>query len=380
MKIIKFNSDELTPSLALVSSVAPVKSSLPILNDVRIETKDGNQVELTTSDGETWLQWRTSITEAEEGLSLCIEAKALLQALRNLNGKAIEMQINEEKHVVVCKYDKGKFSLPYEDAKDYPTPSQNTDDLKEKLVDSRKILKAIERTNFATSNDELRPVMTGVRFEFRNDGMVAVATDGHKLAKYKDLTITDAADVYGFTMPKKPCNTLTNVLANTIDCNLKLAFNERCFILTNTQFELTARLIEGRYPNYDSVIPKSNDKIVTIDKASFITAMKRVLPMGNITSELVSLTLFNGTMTIAAEDFEFSKSASEVISCDYGAELPSFSIGFKGSSLLQLLQNIDGDTVIISLADPTRAGLITEGTPNNVYEYTSLLMPMLLAN
>lgn len=381
MKIIKFNSDELTPSLALVSSVAPVKSSLPILNDVRIETKEDNQVELTTSDGETWLQWRTSITEAEEGLSLCIEAKALLQALRNLNGKAIEMKIDEEKHVVVCKYDKGKFSLPYEDAKDYPTPSQNTDDLKEKLVDSRKILKAIERTNFATSNDELRPVMTGVRFEFRNDGMVAVATDGHKLAKYKDLTITsNEEEMFGFTMPKRPCGTLMNVLASTIDSNIDVVFNDRCLVVTNTQFKMTARLLEGRYPNYDAVIPKTNDKIVNIEKAAFITALKRVLPMGSLTSELVALTFYNGEMTISAEDFEFSKSASEVVGCDYSPELPSFSIGFKGSSLLQLLQNIDCDTVKISLAEPSRAGIITEGEENNTYDYTSLIMPMLLAN
>lgn len=385
MKIIRFNSDELTPSLALVSSVAPIKSSLPILNDVRIETKQGQDggsiVELTTSDGETWLQWQTPITEAEVGILLCIEAKALLQALKNLNGKTITMNIDDEKHIVVCKYDNGKFSLPYEKADDFPTPSNNMDGAKEVKVDGKRIRMAMERTGFASSSDELRPVMTGVRFEFFKDGMVTVATDGHKLAKYKDLTITsDEEEMFGFTMPKRPCGTLMNVLASTIDSNIDVEFNDRCLVVSNTQFKMTARLLEGRYPNYDAVIPKTNDKIVNIDKATFITALKRVLPMGSLTSELVALTFYNGEMTISAEDFEFSKSASEVVGCDYSPELPSFSIGFKGSSLLQLLQNIDCDTVKISLAEPSRAGIITEGEENNTYDYTSLIMPMLLAN
>lgn len=385
MKIIKFQTEDFLPSLAMVNTVVLAKNTLPILSDVRIETKDDGQggvyAELMTSDSETWLQMKAPLTEAEVGILLCIEAKALLQALRNLNGKTITMNIDDEKHIVVCKYDNGKFSLPYEKADDFPTPSSNMDGAKEMKVDGKRIRTAMERTGFASSSDELRPVMTGVRFEFFKDGMVTVATDGHKLAKYKDLTITsNEEEMFGFTMPKRPCGTLMNVLASTIDNNIDVVFNDRCLVVTNTQFKMTARLIEGRYPNYDSVIPKSNDKIVNIEKAAFITALKRVLPMGSLTSELVALTFYNGEMTISAEDFEFSKSASEVVGCDYSPELPSFSIGFKGSSLLQLLQNIDCDTVKISLAEPSRAGIITEGEENNTYDYTSLIMPMLLAN
>lgn len=388
MKIIEFNSDELTPALALVNSVVLSKNALPILNDVRIETKDDGQggviAELMASDSETWLQWKANITEAEAGIVICIEAKSLLQALRNLGGKSVIMEINDEKHIATCKYDNGKFSLPYDEPNEFPMPMTTVDDGKEKCIDGKKILTAIERAGYATANDELRPVMNGVRFEFFADGMVAVASDGHKLSKYKDLTITydNSKDqtIYGFTMPKKPCNTLMNVLANTIAGDVKVVFNDRCFTVNNTQFKLTARLIEGRYPNYDSVIPKTNDKIINVDKSAFISAVKRVLPMGNSTSELVSLTFADGMITIAAEDFDFSTSASENIPCDYPLTSAPMSIGFKGSTLLQLLQNVDGDTIKIALADPTRAGLITEGTTNNVYEYTSLLMPMLLAD
>jgi DNA polymerase-3 subunit beta len=256
------------------------------------------------------------------------------------------------------------------------------DGAKTKLMDAKKLLTAIEKAGFATANDELRPVMNGVRFEFFADGMVAVASDGHKLAKYKDLTITydnsEDQTVYGFTMPKKPCSTLLNVLGSTVAGDIKVMFNDRCFTVNNTQFKMSARLIEGRYPNYDSVIPKDNDRIVTIAKNDFVAAMKRVLPMGNANSELVALSFSMGMMTISAEDFDFSKSASENVGCDYAQE--EFTIGFKGSTLLQLLQNIDTDNVKVMLKDPSRAGVLCEDKPNGVYEYTSLIMPMLIQN
>jgi DNA polymerase-3 subunit beta len=253
------------------------------------------------------------------------------------------------------------------------------DGAKTKLMDAKKMLTAIEKAGFATANDELRPVMNGVHFDFLPTCMIAVATDGHKLAKYADLTVTcDEIEPSGFTMPKKPCSTLLNVLGSTVAGDIKVMFNDRCFTVNNTQFKMSARLIEGRYPNYDSVIPKDNDRIVTIAKNDFVAAMKRVLPMGNANSELVALSFSMGMMTISAEDFDFSKSASENVGCDYAQE--EFTIGFKGSTLLQLLQNIDTDNVKVMLKDPSRAGVLCEDKPNGVYEYTSLIMPMLIQN
>lgn len=393
MKIIKFQTEDFLPSLAMVNTVVLAKNTLPILSDVRIETKDDGQggvyAELMTSDSETWLQMKAPLAEAEVGIVICIEAKGLLQALRNLGGKPVTMEIDDSKHIVKCDYGNGHFSLPYEDAQDFPLPNTsfvdpitNESNAKTKLMDAKKMLTAIEKAGFATANDELRPVMNGVRFEFFADGMVAVASDGHKLAKYKDLTITydnsEDQTIYGFTMPKKPCSTLLNVLGSTVAGDIKVMFNDRCFTVNNTQFKMSARLIEGRYPNYDSVIPKDNDRIVTIAKNDFVAALKRVLPMGNANSELVALSFSMGMMTISAEDFDFSKSASENVGCDYAQE--EFTIGFKGSTLLQLLQNIDTDNVKVMLKDPSRAGVLCENKPNGVYEYTSLIMPMLIQN
>lgn len=383
MKIIKFQTEDFLPSLAMVNTVVLAKNTLPILSDVRIETKaDGNggtYAELMTSDSETWLQMKAPLTEAEVGIVICIEAKGLLQALRNLGGKPVTMEIDDSKHIVKCDYGNGHFSLPYEDAQDFPLPMAAPDGAKTKLMDAKKMLTAIEKAGFATANDELRPVMNGVHFDFLPTCMISVASDGHKLAKYADLTITcDEIEPSGFTMPKKPCSTLLNVLGSTVAGDIKVMFNDRCFTVNNTQFKMSARLIEGRYPNYDSVIPKDNDRIVTIAKNDFVAALKRVLPMGNANSELVALSFSMGMMTISAEDFDFSKSASENVGCDYAQD--EFTIGFKGSTLLQLLQNIDTDNVKVMLKDPSRAGVLCEDKPNGVYEYTSLIMPMLIQN
>ena len=383
MKLIKFQTEDFLPSLAMVNTVVLAKNTLSILSDVRIETKsDGNggtYAELMTSDSETWLQMKAPLTDAEVGIVICIEAKGLLQALRNLGGKPVTMEIDDSKHIVKCDYGNGHFSLPYEDAQDFPLPMAAPDGAKTKLMDAKKMLTAIEKAGFATSNDELRPVMNGVHFDFLPTCMIAVASDGHKLAKYADLTVTcDEIEQSGFTMPKKPCSTLLNVLGSTVSGDIKVMFNDSCFTVNNTQFKMSARLIEGRYPNYDSVIPKDNNRIVTIAKNDFVSALKRVLPMGNANSELVALSFSMGMMTISAEDFDFSKSASENVGCDYAQE--EFTIGFKGSTLLQLLQNIDTDNVKVMLKDPRHAGVLCEDKPNGVYEYTSLIMPMIIQN
>lgn len=386
MNKITFMSDEILPSLAMVSSVVNPKNSLPILNDVRIETKDdgngGTILVFMASDSETWLQMKATCEESDKDVAICIEAKSLLQALRNLGGKRVEMTIDDDKHTVLCSYGNGRFSLPFDNANEFPLPIATIEDAKEKRIDAQKLLTAIEKAGFATANDELRPVMNGVHFDFYPYGMVTCATDGHKLAKYTDLTITFDGDanpvIDGYTLPKKPCHTLISVLANTVAGDVKISFNDRLVAVNNTMFKMTTRLIEGRYPNYDAVIPKENNKIALVDKAAFVSALKRVLPMGNSNSELVALGFNSGNMTISAEDFDFSKSASEDVCCDYTQE--PFSIGFKGSVLLQMLQNIDGDVVKLAMSDASRAGVISEDKSHECYDYTSIIMPMLLNN
>lgn len=387
-KTIYFNTDEILSALSMANSVIPPKPTIAILNDVCIETKDdgngGVYALLTTSDSETWLQIKARLdSPTETGIKICVEGKALLQALRNLSGQQVSMEVCEGNHIVLCKYANGHFKLPYEDTDMFPMPKEIVDDATTKIrLDAKKVLVGIEKAGYATANDELRPVMNGVHINFLSDGMVFVATDGLKLAKYKDLTIIYEKEsdesMSSFTLPKKPCNTLMNVLANIEDGDIQVQFNTHSVIVNNTTFKMTSRLIEGRFPNYNSVIPQESEKVITLSKNAFVSALKRVSPMYNINSELVVLKFENNGVTISAENIDFNKAASETIPCDYTQE--TFEIGFKGSTLLQVLQSIGGDSVKFLLNGPRRAGVIRESEDNQVYDYTSLIMPMLINN
>ena len=378
---INFSVDVLLPKVARCVSLVNTKNSLPILSDLLIETNDlMGDIVITASDGETWLSCKSDVLEMDKDVRICINASDLYKALSNLKGKTIEMVIDESTHVVTCSHGKGHFSLPYDDANEFPKATPIDDDgetVTTKVIDGSRVLRSLEKAGFAVANDELRPIRNGVHFDFWGNMMVAVATDGHKLAKYSDMTIQGDMTPSGFTLPKKPSTTLMNILSG-YDGNIKVLFNDRAVVVNNKDFKMTTRLIEGRYPNYDSVIPKDNEIEVTVSKQDFVSALKRVLPMSNTLSELVSVKLSMGLLTLAAVDFDFSKSASEDIECDYsGAEL---AIGFKGSTMLSVAQNIEGEQIKIALKDPSRAGLFTPSEDGETTAYVSLLMPMLIQN
>lgn len=378
---LKFLVDEVLPRIGMAVSIVNQKNSLPILSDILIEsTQEENKVLIESSDSETWLSVKADVVEADKGIRFCIGASDFYKALSNLKGKTIEMVIDESTHVVTCSHGKGHFSLPYDDANEFPKATPIDDDgetVTTKVIDGSRVLRSLEKAGFAVANDELRPIMNGVHFDFLGNMMVTVATDGHKLAKYSDMTIQGDMTPSGFTLPKKPSTTLMNILSG-YDGNIKVVFNDRAVVVNNKDFKMTTRLIEGRYPNYDSVIPKDNEIEVTVSKQDFVSALKRVLPMSNTSSELVSVKLSMGLLTLAAVDFDFSKSASEDIECDYsGAEL---AIGFKGSTMLSVAQNIDGEQIKIALKDPSRAGLFTPAKDGETTAYVSLLMPMLIQN
>lgn len=387
MKELRIKLDAILPTLAMASSVVPLKSALPILNDFRVETKDdgkgGIYMIVTASDSETWLQTKTETQHSDIGIDFCVDAKALLQALRNLDDESVTLFVDDSAHVVTCKYSNGHFTLPTDDASQYPNPTQlnNQNDGIKKRIAANRILSAIEKAGFATANDELRPVMNGIHFDFKQNGMVAVASDGQKLAKYIDLTLGngDDATVYGFTMPKKPSHILMNVLSTQGENDVMLEFTERVAVVNNKSFRMVTRLIEGRYPNYDSVIPTDNENVVVIDKSMLASALKRVSPMSNMVSELLLFQVTKDSVKINAEDVDFSKKASEIVPCEYnGAEM---SIGFKSSALSQVISNIRGNKVRIELKDSMRACLLREihESGDCDYDYVSLLMPMIVA-
>jgi DNA polymerase-3 subunit beta len=288
----------------------------------------------------------------------------------------ITLSLDEQAHTIKCDYGNGNFTMPYEDANEFPMANMDKAWSNDFIIDGKKVLKAIEKTGFATANDELRPVMNGIHFDFFADGMVCATSDGHKLARYKDKTITKENDgsIPNFTLPKKPSNILMSVLS-AFEGDVKVSFNDKALCVSNADFRLSARLLEFRYPNYEAVIPKTSPIIITSDKNSLLNALKRVLPMANDSSYLVELDFSSGQVVVSAKDIDFSKSASETVTCDCDAEI---KIGFKGSTLIEILRNIDDDNVVIELDNPSRAGIFFSAFELTRDEYLSLCMPMLI--
>jgi DNA polymerase-3 subunit beta len=381
MAKLTINVDEVLPSLAQVAGVVNAKSPLPILSNVVFVTRMGASVEerafsLTASDSETWVTMAVPSVAFDEEMRFCVNAADIVKVLSNLKGRQVEMVLDHESHTIKCSYGKGRFVLPFESTDDFPLPSMDMDGAYERYMNPANLQRALEKTSFAIANEKLRPIMNGVHFDLFNYGMVAVATDGQKLAKYTDKTVRlDVPDdsECGFTLPKKPVGLLLGLL-NGCDTEVKLTFNEKCVSVSNGDFKLLTRLLEGNYPKYDRVIPQDNNVETIVPKAEMIEALKRVLPMGNASSELVKLSFTMGTVTISAEDFNFSKSADENIDCDFASQ--ELAIGFNGGYLLEVLQNIDGDDVKVCLKEPSRAGLFKPTDDDDTEEYISLLMPI----
>lgn len=371
---IKIQAKELSARLKTATKVINTKNSLPILNDVLLETKNGVLL-ITASDSEQWLSQKCSIISCDQELRFCVEATSFTNAISNIGDMPLTISLDEQTHTITCDYGNGKFSIPYEDAQEFPLSNTSDEDVKDFIVDGKKILKAIEKTGFATANDELRPVMNGINFEFCKDAMIVAASDGQKLARYTDNTIThDNDETYSFVLPAK-VSVVVKSLLSAFNCDIKVSFTDKAVSFSSKEFKLTARLTEGRFPNYKSVIPQTYNVSAEIDKQNIVTALKRVLPMGSTSSELVLLRFADMKLVISTEDIDFSKSASETITCDYSTTNAPITIGFKGSSLLQIIQNLDGENAVFELTDPARAAVIYDSDKN---VYLSLIMPMLI--
>lgn len=372
---LKLQSKDLLQKIKVGARVINSKNALPILGDFLFETK-GDLVFITASDSEQWLSLKCPVVSCDGDTRFCVSASDFLKAVDNLNDVVITLSLDEQAHTIKCDYGNGSFTMPYEDANEFPMANMDSTDTKDFIIDGKKVLKAIEKTGFATANDELRPVMNGIHFDFFADGMVCATSDGHKLARYKDKSITreDDGTVPNFTMPKKPSNILMSVLS-AFEGDVKVSFNDKALCVSNADFRLSARLLDFRYPNYDAVIPKTSPITVAADKDSLLNALKRVLPMANDSSYLVELDFSVGQVVVSAKDIDFSKSASETVTCDCDTEL---KIGFKGSTLIEILRNINDDTVVIELDNQSRAGVFFSAFELTRDEYLSLCMPMLI--
>jgi DNA polymerase-3 subunit beta len=369
------SSSELLGHLQAISRVISSKNTLPILDNFLFNLS-GNNLEITASDLESTLITRMKLENTDGDGTIALPARILLDTLKEFSVQPLTFDINMETLAVVISSENGKFNVVGQNGIDFPAlPSIKKDKKIEFVINADVLLAGISKTLFATADDELRPVMGGIFVETSTDKITFVASDAHKLVRYQ-RTDAHSDDNASFILPKKPASLLKNILPKeegpvTVEFDDKNAF----FILSN--YKVVCRLVEGNYPNYNSVIPKNNPRKITIDRVEFFNTLKRVSVFSNQASNLVKLQLKGNQVLVSAQDIDFSISAYERIKCQYEGD--EIEIGFKSVFLLEILSNIGSQDVMIELADPTRAGLFLPVISDNESEdLLMLLMPMMI--
>lgn len=367
------SSTALLTRLQSISKVIASKNSLPILDSFLFELSQDKLV-ITASDAETRMVTSVDVMNVEgEGL-FAITAKNLLEPLKELPEQPLTFTIDDDSMEIVIHFLNGKYNFIGQRGDTYPQQKPLKENPISLTIDSQMLLNGISRSLFATADDELRPVMNGVYFDIHTEDLTFVASDGHKLVRLRNLSI-QSPERASFILPKKPANLLKGLLGKETE-PVTITFDENNAYVTCKSFEMVCRLIEGRYPNYNSVIPQENPYKVTIDRLSFLTALKRVSVFSNPASSLVKLQLKPNEMIVSAQDIDYSTSAEEKIACQFDGN--EMSIGFKATYLIEILSNINSDEVVLELADPSRAGLIVPSTNEENENLLMLLMPMML--
>lgn len=369
------SSTELLGHLQSVSRVISSKNTLPILDNF-LFSLEGNDLEITASDLETTLITTIHLENASQSGMIAIPARILTDTLKEFPEQPLTFEINTDNQNVVINSENGQFTVMGQNGEEFPQIAKIKDDQKVSLdIDSSLLLSGITKTIFATADDELRPVMNGIFLEISEENLSFVASDAHKLVRYRRSD--GKADVSSsFILPKKPASLLKNILPRQ-DNPVKIEFDDKNASFTLTDYTLVCRLVEGNYPSYNSVIPAENPNRLTIDRVELYNTLKRVSVFSNQASNLVKLELKGNQITVSAQDIDFSISAYERLNCQYEGD--EMEIGFKSTFLIEILSNISSTDVFLELSDPTRAGLILPAeTENENEDVLMLLMPMMI--
>lgn len=372
MKFI-VSSTSLFSHLQAISRVINSKNSLTILDCFLIEMQDGT-LSMTASDNETTLSTSIEVSDYEGEGCFAVSSKTLLEALKEIPEQPLSFQINMDNLEITVEYLNGKYSMMGQNADEYPQAPSLGDNAVQVTMAADTLLAGVNRCIFATADDELRPVMNGIYFDITTESITLVASDGHKLVRNKTF-MARGDEKAAFILPKKPANLLKNLLTKE-EGDVQIGFDDKNAMFTMENYRMVCRLIEGRYPNYNSVIPSNNPHKATVDRGSFISALRRVSVFSSQASSLIKLSLSENQMKISAQDIDFSTSAEETLACQYDGT--NMSIGFKSSFLIDILNNIAAQEVIIELADPSRAGVIVPEQQEDNEDLLMLLMPMML--
>ncbi len=369
------SSTGLLDHLQAVSRVISAKNTLPILDNFLFRMEN-NELEITASDLESTLITKMTLENTSDEGSIAIPARILTDTLKEFPEQPLTFEIDMNKYSVVIQSENGKFTIMGQNAGDFPQMPTVKPDRKASLeMPAGVLFNGINKTLFASADDELRPVMNGIYIELSEADLTFVASDAHKLVRYK-RTDTKADNASTFILPKKPASLLKNVLPKE-ENPVTVEFDDKNAFFSMTEYRLVCRLVEGNYPSYNSVIPKDNPNKLTIDRLEFYNSLRRVSVYSNQASNLVKLALTGNQITVSAQDIDFSISAYERLNCQYDGE--EMEIGFKSTFLIEILSNLSSSEVVLELSDPTRAGiLLPAASENDQEDILMLLMPMMI--
>ncbi len=368
------SSIELLSRLSSISRVIASKSTLPILDNFLFSLKEG-YLTITASDLETTLRSGLAIENTEEEGDITIPAKLLVDSLKEFADIPLEFSTNADKTSIQIKWTTGNAVLPCSGAEEYPELKEVAKENTTIQINTHVLLEGINRTLYATADEELRPVMNGLFFDINTDNLTLVASDAHKLVCFTRHDIK-AENKSSFILPKKPASILKSLLSKSEE-DVKIVFDNRNAYFEFSSFVLICRLVEGNYPAYKSVIPKNNTNKLIIGRQEFLNATKRVAVCSNQASSLIKLQLLYNQLTISAQDLDFSISAVETLTCQYDGD--PMEIGFKSPFLIEILNNLPYSEVSLEMADPTRAALILPADNNDPSEdILALIMPMMV--
>ena len=369
------SSTELLSHLQAISRVISSKNTLPILDNFLFALGD-KKMTITASDLESTLISIMPLENVSEEGTIAIPAKILLDTLKEFPEQPLTFEVNKDTRAVVISSQNGKFTVMGQSGDDFPQIPGIKDDKKSSFkLNAPVLLSGINKTLFATADDELRPVMNGIFFEISTGDVTFVASDAHKLVRYKRVDV-DSKVNGSFILPKKPASLLKNILQKE-DSAVLVDFDEKNAYFQLTNYRMICRLVEGAYPSYNSVIPTNNPNKLIIDRVEFYNTLKRVSVFANQASNLVKLQISNNQIVISAQDIDFSISAYERLNCQYDGD--EIEIGFKSSFLVEILANISATDIALEMSDPTRAGIILPIDKENENEdVLMLLMPMMI--
>ncbi|MFN4853234.1 MAG: DNA polymerase III subunit beta [Bacteroidota bacterium] len=366
------SSATLLKHLQQLSGVLNNSNVLPILDNFLFEIKDGT-LTVTASDLESTMTAQVAVKADKDG-SIAIPAKMLSDIVKSFPELPLAFTIDTGNYGIEISAGEGKYRLAGFDGADFPR-IQSLSDGKTISLPSQVLATAIQKTIFAAGNDEMRPQMNGIFFQLEPDNCTFVATDAHKLVRYRRNDLK-SAESDSFIVPRKPLNLLKNILS-ALDTDVILSFNSSNAFFSFGDIRLACRLVDGKYPNYQAVIPQNNPNKLTVDRILLLNSARRISLFSNKSTSLIRVKITGSELGLSAEDYDFNNSANERITCNYSGE--DMEIGFNARFMVEMLQNLDSENVILELSAPNRAGiLLPEVQDASAEEILMLVMPIML--